>query len=260
MVRFVVGLVVALFALIGYFFNTSENPVTGEKQRVALTPAEEVALGLKSAPEMAAQMGGLSRDERATRAVKTIGERLAQQSAPAGSPYRFSFHLLADRRTVNAFALPGGPVFVTEGLLGLLETEGEVAAVLGHEVAHVLARHSSEHLAKQKLTQGLIGAAVVGTGDYGTAQIGRLVGNIINMRYGRDDEIEADVLGVRFISEAGYDPRGMVRVMQALERAAGGARQPEMLSTHPSPVNRIARIEQEIGKRFPGGVPEGLKK
>jgi predicted Zn-dependent protease len=260
MARLVLGLVVALFALVSYFFNTSENPITGEKQRVALSPEQEVALGVKSAPEMAAQMGGVSRDAAATQTVKALGERLASQSVPAGSPYKFSFHLLADRNTVNAFALPGGPIFITEGLLRLLKTEGELAAVLGHEIGHVLARHSSEQLAKQKLTQGLIGAAVIGTGEYSTAQIGQVVGGVINMRYGREDEIESDSLGVRFMAEAGYDPRAMIRVMQVLEQAAGKSRQPEMLSTHPNPGNRIERIKEEIGKRFPQGVPEGLRK
>jgi len=189
-----------------------------------------------------------------------VGARLVRSSFASSSQYRFSFHVLADRRTVNAFALPGGPIFVTEGLLRQLRTEGELAAVLGHEIGHVIARHSSEHLAKAQLTQSLIGAAVVGTGDYSTAQIGQVVGSLLNMRYGRDDEIESDALGIRIASEAGYDPRAMIGVMETLAKASSGSRQAEFFSTHPHPENRQARIRDEIAKRFPSGVPAGLVK
>lgn len=258
--RLVIALIIALVSVVTYFSTTTENPITGEKQRVALKPEQEIALGYKSAPQMAAQMGGLSRNPQAAALVKRIGEKLVRQSVASTSPYKFSFHALADPRTVNAFALPGGPIFITEGLLRALRTEGEVAAVLGHEIGHVIARHSSERLAKQQLTQGLLGALVVGTGDYTTAQIGQVVGGMINMKYGREDELEADALGIRIVAEAGYDPRSMVGVMEALAKASGGSRQPEFVSTHPAPENRSARIREEIARRFPGGVPGGLIK
>jgi len=258
--RLVVAAIIALFAVITYFGSTSENPLTGEKQRVAMTPEQEITLGYQSAPQMAAQMGGVSRNAQAVALVQRVGEGLVRQSVAAKSPYRFSFHVLADPKTVNAFALPGGPVFITEGLLRLLKSEAELAGVLGHEIGHVIARHSSEHLAKQQLTQGLLGALVVGSGDYTTAQIGQVVGNMINMSYGRDDELEADALGIRIMTEGGYDPRGMIRVMEVLARASGGSRQPEFFSTHPAPENRAERIKQAIAKQYPGGVPENLKK
>jgi predicted Zn-dependent protease len=249
MARWIIALIVALVSLFTYFSSTSLNPVTGEKQRVALKPEEEIALGLRSAPEMAAQMGGVSRDAQAQARVRRLGEKLVRESFAAGSPYRFSFHVLADERTVNAFALPGGPIFVTEGLLRRMRSEAELAAVLGHEIGHVIARHSSEQLAKAQLTQGLIGAAVLGTGDYTAAQLGQLVGSLINMRYGRDDELESDALGIRIMAEAGYDPRAMIGVMETLAQASGGSRRPEFFSTHPHPENRLARIREEIAKR-----------
>jgi len=242
--RLVIAAIIALFAIISYFGTSSENPLTGEKQRVALTPEQEIALGYKSAPAL----------------VQRVGDLLVKQSVAAKSPYKFSFHVLADPKTVNAFALPGGPIFITEGLLRQLKSEAELAGVLGHEIGHVIARHSSERLAKQQLTQGLIGALVVGSGDYTTAQIGQMVGSMINMKYGREDELESDSLGIRIMAEAGYDPRGMVRVMEVLAKASGGSRQPEFVSTHPAPENRSERIKQEIAKRFPNGVPENLKK
>src|SRR6187455_254817 len=165
--RLVVAAIIALFAIITYFGSTSENPLTGEKQRVAMTPEQEIRLGYQSAPQMAAQMGGESRNAQALALVQRGGE----------------------------------------GLLRQLKTEGELAGVLGHEIGHVIARHSSEHLAKQQLTQGLLGALVVGSGDYTTAQIGQMVGSMINVKYGREDELEADALGIRIMVEAGYDPR-----------------------------------------------------
>jgi beta-barrel assembly-enhancing protease len=260
MVRWLIALIIAIVSLVTYFTSTSENPITGEKQRVALKPEEEIALGVKSAPEMAAQMGGLSRNAEARALVERVGSALVRQSIAAQTPYRFSFHVLADPRTINAFALPGGPIFVTEGLLRQLKGEAELAGVLGHEIGHVVARHSSEQLAKAKLTQGLIGAATLGTGDWSTAQIGRMVGSMINMRYGREDELESDALGIRIMAEAGYDPRAMIGVMETLARASSGSRQPEFFSTHPHPENRQARIREEIAKRFPDGVPGGLRR
>lgn len=246
--RLVIALIVALVSVAGYFGSTSENPLTGEKQRVAMSPEEEIALGLRSAPEMAARMGGLSRNAEAAALVRRIGGKLVRESIAARSPYKFSFHVLADARTVNAFALPGGPVFITEGLLRVLKTEDEVAAVLGHEIGHVIGRHSSERLAKQQLTQGLLGAVVLGTGDYSAAQIGQVVGGMITMKYGREDELESDALGIRILAQAGYDPRAMIRVMEALAQASGASRQPEFFSTHPAPENRAARIRDEIAK------------
>jgi predicted Zn-dependent protease len=258
--RLVIAALIALMAVITYYSTTSENPLTGEKQRVALSPEQEIALGYESAPQMAAQLGGLSQNERARALVRQVGEGLVARSLAAKSPYKFSFHVLADPRTVNAFALPGGPIFITEGLLRLLKSEAELAGVLGHEIGHVIARHSSERLAKQQLTQGLLSALVIGSGDYTTAQIGQVVGSMINMSYGREDELESDTLGIRIMAEAGYDPHALVRVMEVLAHASGGSRQPEFFSTHPAPENRSARIREEIAKRFPNGVPQGLRK
>ena len=257
--RLFIALIIALIAIVTYYNSTSENPLTGEKQRVALSPEQEIALGYKSAPQMAAQLGGLSQNEKARALARRVGEGLVARSVAAKSPYKFSFHVLADPRTVNAFALPGGPIFITEGLLRLLKSEAELAGVLGHEIGHVIGRHSSERLAKQQLTQGLLSALVIGSGDYTTAQIGQVVGSMINMSYGREDELESDALGIRIMAEAGYDPRALVRVMEVLAKASGGSRQPEFFSTHPAPENRSARIREEIARRFPNGVPQGLK-
>ena len=246
--RLLIALAIALFGVISYYSTTSENPITGEKQHIKLKPEEEVALGRNLAPQMAAQMGGLSSSPMREK-VKEVGSRLVARSSAAKTPYQYQFHLLADRRTVNAFALPGGQIFITEALMGLLKTEDELAGVLGHEIGHVLGRHSAERIAKQQLTQNLIGAVVVGSGGgYDTAQIAQMVGNLINMKYGREDELESDALGLRLMREAGYDARAMITVMQKLEKASGGSRQPEFASTHPNPGKRTQKIREELQK------------
>jgi beta-barrel assembly-enhancing protease len=257
--QLIIAVLVAAFSLFSYFGSSSVNPITGEKQHVAgMTPKDEVAMGLQSAPQMAQQMGGLAQDARARALVTQVGSKVVAQSVAAKSGYPFKFHTLADPRTVNAFALPGGQVFITMALLSKLETEGQLAGVLGHEVGHVLARHSAEHIAKDQLTQGLTGAFAMGAGSMSAAQIGQVVGQMTMMKYGRDDELEADSLGLRLMAEAGYDPRAMIRVMQILEKASGGSRQPEFQSSHPSPPHRIDEINAKLKSAFPNGIPAGL--
>lgn len=267
--RLILAAVIAGIAVIGYFANSSTNPVTGKNQHISLSREQEIALGLQSAPEMAHQFGGLSRDPRATALVEQVGARIVANLPPEAPPYPFKYHLLADPKTVNAFALPGGQIFITEALFVLLETEGQLAGVLGHETGHVLGRHSAEQMAKADLTQGLIGAAGVAASDgsdggRGAQQIASLVGNFVMLKYGRDDELEADRLGLRLMFRAGYDPRAMVGVMQILDKAGGGgggggASQPEFTSTHPNPGNRIEHINAAISQDFPTGLPAGLK-
>lgn len=264
--RLLLALVVAGVAVVSYCTSTSVNPVTGEKQRVAMSIEQEIALGLQSAPELAQQHGGLSRDAAARQTVESLGQQLVR-SVASELPYSFDFHLLADPQTVNAFALPGGQVFITEALFRRLESEGQLAGVLAHEIGHVLERHAAEHLAKAQLTQGLTGAAVIAAYDpnnpssRNSAAVAALIGQLINLRYGRNDELESDGWGVKLLADAGYDPRSMIRVMEILREASGGrGGQPEFMSTHPDPGNRIERIERLIRERFPSGVPAGLKK
>src|SRR5437899_2849330 len=137
--RFIIAVIIALVGIVSYYSTTSENPITGEKQHLKLTPEQEVALGQQLAPQMAVQFGGVS-DSEARERVREVGGKIVARSAAAKTPYSFNFHLLADRKTVNAFALPGGQIFITEALLGRLGSEDELAAVLGHEIGHVLAR------------------------------------------------------------------------------------------------------------------------
>jgi beta-barrel assembly-enhancing protease len=263
--RILIAIVMALFAIGSYYFGTSlvENPVTGEVQRVNMTTEDEIMMGLQAAPEMAQQFGGLHPDENLQNLMAEIGQTIVTRSAAGQTDYQFSFHLLADAQTVNAFALPGGPIFITAALFERLQTEGQLAGVLGHEIGHVVARHSAERIAQSQLVEGLTGAAVIAAYDPENptsaqrAQMAAVVGQLITMRYGREDELESDRLGVRFMADAGYDPRSLIGVMQVLQEAGGGG-QPEFFSTHPNPENRIERIQEAIAAEFPDGVPDGL--
>lgn len=256
--RLIIALVIAGISLFSYLGTRSKNDVTGETQFVDLSPEEEIAMGLQAAPQMAQQYGGLYQDEKLRQLVENVGQKVVQSSVAGKTRYQFDFHLLADTQTINAFALPGGQIFITAALLERLETEGQLAGVLGHEVGHVVARHSSEHLAKQKLTQGITGAIGTAAGSMQTAQMAAAVGQMINLKYGREDELESDKLGVQFMVDAGYDPRSLVGVMEILAESSGGARQPEFMSSHPDPGNRVQRIQQVIEELYPNGLPEGL--
>lgn len=238
------------FSVISYYMKSSVNPITGEEQRVSLTPEEEVAMGLQSAPQMAAEFGGVYQDLKVQTAIKQIGNKLVAASDLKETPYRFDFHVLADPETVNAFALPGGQIFITVGLLKRLENENQIAGVLGHEIGHVVNRHSAEHMAQQGLLQGIAQGVMVGASDGGmsTGQIASMVANMVSMKYGRDDELESDKYGLHYMVNANYQPEQMIRVMEILDEASGGQRQSEFASSHPSPENRIAKIKEEIAR------------
>jgi beta-barrel assembly-enhancing protease len=258
-IRLIIALVIAGISFFSYLSSRSTNPVTGETQYVDMTPEQEIAMGLQAAPQMAQEYGGLYQNQQAQDFVKSVGQKVVASSVASQTPYQFDFHLLADEETVNAFALPGGQVFITAALLDRLETEGQLAGVLGHEIGHVVGRHGSEHLAKQKLTQGLTGAVGVAAGGYDSARMAQMVGQMINLQYGRSDELESDKFGVKFMTDAGYDPRALMGVMKILEESRGGAsQQPEFMSSHPNPGNRIEQIQQTINELYPNGVPEGL--
>ena len=265
--RLIIAVGMVLFALFSFYSMGQVNPVTGQKQRVAINEAQEIRMGLAAVEEMAAQHGGLHPDQQAQDHVDQVGLRLLLglddwlAELNRINPYRdsFEFHLLADPRTINAFALPGGQVFVTAALYSKLQTEGQLAGVLGHEIGHVLSRHGAQRMAKQQLTQGLAGAVGIAGGNMESARMAQAIGQMVNMKYGRQDELESDVWGVRLAAKAGYDPRAMMGVMDILDEASAGGGPPEMMSTHPKPANRKAYIKKILTMEFPNGVPDGLR-
>ena len=252
--RVLIALAIVGFALFKYYTQTEVNPVTGEKQHIAMTADQEVAIGLESAPEMARQMGGeVEPSDPKARLVEAVGRKVVQNSDAARSPYVFAFHLLRDPETLNAFALPGGQVFITYGLLTKLEDEDQIAGVLGHEIGHVVNRHGAEHMATGQLGQLLtMAAGVAATDEEGRGQRAAMVAAMINqmvqLKYSRSDELEADRVGMDYMRQAGYDPSAMLGVMRILADASNGGRAPELLSTHPYPEQRLEEIRRYLGK------------
>lgn len=243
-IRIFIGLAIVAFAYFNKCSNTETNPYTGREQHITMNADQEIAIGLQSAPEMAQQHGGLYPDEKLQAFVDAVGNRLVNNSVAQETPYKYDFHLLADDRTINAFALPGGQCFITYALFRQLN-EAQLAGVLGHEIGHVIGRHSAERIAESQYWQQITMGASVG------ADMGDIVGSIGQntlLTNGRDDELESDELGVLFMIQSGYDPNEMIKVMEILKAAAGPNRVPEFQSTHPDPENRIEKIREAIEK------------
>ena len=251
--RLLIALILAAVAIISYYSRTEVNPVTGEKQRVAMNVDQEKALGLESAPQMAREMGGVldpSTDAQA-RAVAEMGRRLVEKTEASKSPYadNFNFYLLADPQTINAFALPGGQIFITRGLYSRLENESELAGVLGHEVGHVINRHSAEQMAKGQLGQMLAGAVAVGADDGAgggqrAAMVAAMVNQMMQLKYGRGDESESDTYGMKIMADAGYDPSGHAPAhvcAQGSRRRRTPARDARRRTRCPRPGSRRSR-------------------
>lgn len=243
-IRIFIGLAIVAFAFIQKCNNTETNPYTGRSQHITMTSNQEIAIGVQSAPEIAQQHGGLYPDERLQSFVDAVGNKLVNSSIARDTPYKYDFHLLADDQTINAFALPGGQCFITYALFSQLN-EAQLAGVLGHEIAHVIGRHSAERIAKGDFWQTLTMGASVG-GDMGAVVQG--IGQNTLLKNGRGDELESDELGVLFMIQAGYDPYEMIKVMKILKAAGGPNRTPEFQSTHPDPENRIEKIKEAIEK------------
>lgn len=247
-IRLVIAAGIIIFAFVKYFSSADTNPYTGKEQYISLSPEEEIALGLQSVSVMAKEYGGFHPDNESQALVDAVGEKLVANTMARNTPYEFEFHLLADDKTLNAFALPGGQIFITYALFTQLENEDQLAGVLGHEIGHVIGRHSADRISKQGLTQGILNGVAIGSESMTATELAAVIASVVNMKYGREDELESDDLGVRFMMEAGYNPHEMIEVMAILKSAAGPNREPEFNSTHPDPENRIQRIKESIIK------------
>jgi predicted Zn-dependent protease len=266
--RWLLALIIAGIGVIIYMTHVEVNPVTGKKQHIGMSVEKEKTLGLEAAPQMAAKMGGAINPRRDPRAalVANVGRRLVDESDAARSPYvgNYHFYLLDDPRTINAFALPGGQIFITTGLFDKLHDEAEVAGVLGHEIGHVVNRHAAEQMAKGQLGQMLTMAVGVGaSGDrHGrdAAMAAAMVNQMSQLHFSRTDESEADHYGLRYMAQAGYDPSAMMDVMKVLIEASRGAQQPEILATHPNPERRLQEIRETLDQTYPSGVPRSFSR
>jgi Putative Zn-dependent protease, contains TPR repeats len=211
---------------------------------------QDIELGRRGAAEISRQLELVS-DQKLQEYIKTLGQRLA--SVRAAEDYPYTFTLIHDKG-INAFALPGGPIFVNSGLLTAAENEAQLAGVLAHEIAHVALRHGTNQASKANLLQlpAAVGGVILGQGSVAAqaGQIGLGLGlNVLMLRYSRSAESQADALGARILAEAGYNPVEMARFFEKLE-AEGGSRAPQFLSSHPNPGDRLRAVGAEI-QTFP---------
>lgn len=233
----------------------STNPATGRSQFILLSSEEVSTMGEEAMPELIDEYGGEVESPELRQYVRSVGEGLVQYVEPQFADLNWEFTVL-DSEVINAFALPGGKVFISRGLLARFTNEAQVAGVLGHEIGHVTGRHIDERISHAMAVQGIaVGAsAAAGRSESEWAAIVPLVvgvgGQGYLLKFGRDQESESDTLGMRYMVEAGYDPEGMLEVLQVLLEASEGARQPEFLSTHPHPETRIRTINALLAERY----------
>lgn len=225
------------------------NPATGKRQLILVSEGKELQLGKENDKVVLAQFGRYE-DEDLQVYVREIGEKLAARSERPDLDWSFK---VVDDPLVNAFALPGGYIYVTRGILAHFNSEAEMASVLGHEIGHVTARHSVNQMSKARLASIALGAGMLVSEDLealgGAAEAGL---GVLFLKFGRDDERQADDLGLRYLIKSGYDPRPMAAVFTTLKRvskAGGGDRPPGWMSTHPDPENREQRTNRSIRER-----------
>jgi predicted Zn-dependent protease len=272
--RKLVGLLVAALALASC--TEVRNPATGELQYTSMTPEDEKRIGAEESKKAEAQFGGRYEDPELQAYVERVGDRVKTASELAGQDFTFT---VLDSDIVNAFALPGGYVYVSRGLLALANDEAELAGVLGHEIGHVTARHTAQRYDRAQIASagallgtlaGALGGAYVG-GDLGQAiargagQGAQTLATAYVQGFSREQELEADQLGIRYLGRAGYDPAAMATFLGALEanerfEAAhdeGGAEVPDWLRSHPRTPERVRAAAQTVSAEQPGAREEG---
>jgi predicted Zn-dependent protease len=246
--RSIIGAVAAILAVAG----CARNPVTGERELSLISQSQEISMGQEAAKEVVASIGAVQ-DQALQSYVSALGMNIARNSERPSLPWSYT---VIEDPAVNAFALPGGPVFVTRGILAHMNSEAELVSVLGHETGHITAKHSVSQISKQQLAQiGLVATVLVKPelaqfGDLAMEGLG-----LMFLKFSRDDETQADELGFKYMVKAGYDPHEMAKMFQTLQRLSGEGegRIPEWQSTHPDPGNRVAKTTQRIAAA--GAVP-----
>ncbi len=226
--------------------SCSTNKATGEKHFNIINEDQEIQMGKNADKDIVSSIG-IYNNAELQNYVKKIGMQMAAKSERPNLPWTFR---VVDDPAVNAFALPGGFVYVTRGILTHITSEAELAGVMGHEIGHVTAKHSVYRISDQQLTQLGLGVAMVLKPElqkYG--QLANIGLGLLFLKFSRDDERQADQLGVRYMQTINEDPRQMIEVMRMLDdvtKSSGGDRIPEWLATHPSPQNRIALLQDQI--------------
>ncbi len=240
------------------------NPATGKRNLMLMSWDQERSLAAQAGPQFTEEYGGETPDTVAQAYVDSIGSKLtdaALEQAYASVPDLDWDYTLLDSGVINAFALPGGKVFVSRGLASKLQNEAQLAGVIGHEIGHVMARHGNQRMTQVMGMNMILGglAIAVGSADknsdfakYGKYAIPALAvgGNVVLLSYGRDEELEADALGIQYMVANGWNPLAQKQVMEILKREAGGKAPPEWLSTHPASDTRIKRINELLKTKY----------
>lgn len=235
---------ILLVLLITFGLSCSRNPVTGKKELNLMSEQQEIAMGQQSDPAIQA-MYGVYEDAKLQRFINEKGQAMARQSHRPGLDYEFK---IMDSPVVNAFAVPGGYVYFTRGIMAHFNNEAEFAGVLGHEIGHITARHSSRQYTTQLIGQvALIGGMIVSPefAQFGEAAMQGL--SLMLMKYSRDHESESDKLGVEYSTKIGYDAHEMgdfFNTLKRLSEQSGGDQLPTFMSTHPDPSDRYNRVHK----------------
>lgn len=230
------------------------NPVTGQEELMFFGPEKDVELGTKYAPEIERALGGRFPNENLQSYVNRVGQRMARVCHRPDISYHF---MVVRQKGVNAFAVPGGYIYITSGLLEKLDSEGQLAAILGHEVGHVVARDTLVAISRQIGMAALVAAAAIGDAPGDVTQAASFISGVLSLQYSRDDEKDADLVGLSYMIQAGYDPGEMVATMEVLQELQT-IRPIEFFSTHPNPESRIAYLRERIKWRY--GMFTELKK
>ena len=224
----------------------SLNPATGKREFSLMSESQEIAIGQEADISVRREMG-VFEDRALQDYVAAIGMALAKQSERPALPWRFG---IVDQPVINAFALPGGSVYLSRGILPFLDNEAQLAGVLGHEVGHVTARHSAQQYSRATGAQlGLILGSIFVPAARPLGQVAEASLSVLFLKYGREDEIEADGLGVRYASRNGWDPAGvagMLRTLSRVEEETDQKGMPNWLSTHPAPAERVERVQAVV--------------
>src|SRR5437868_7194968 len=211
-------------------------------------PSDDVRVGRQAAAEAERQFP-LLRDAEVTAYVESVGQRLVAAIPPEFQHREFRYYFkVLNARDINAFALPGGPMYVNRGMIEAARTEGEIAGVMAHELSHVALRHGTAQATKAQkysILAGVLGAAGTILGGPAVGQIGQGAVGAYFLKFSREYETEADLLGARIMANAGYDPRDLANMFKTIEQQSGGGGGGGFFSDHPSPANRYGRINQE---------------
>jgi predicted Zn-dependent protease len=222
------------------------NPATGKREFSLMSEAQEIAIGQEADAQVRREMG-IIEDRELQQYVSDIGIELAKHSERPSLPWHFA---IVDQPVINAFALPGGYIYLSRGIMPFLDSEAQLAGVLGHEIGHVTARHSAQQYSRATGAQlGLILGSIFVPAVRPLGQLAEATLSVLFLKYGREDEIEADNLGVRYTSRAGWDPAGVAGMLTTLDRIEDETDQkgmPTWLSTHPAPADRVQRVQAAV--------------